>query len=88
MSYAPLFSGSPHRLLRLYKVITLTLGARWREAELEMFDRFVARQSLTFYRPSDVPMVSPDLPPGVGNVRFSSDLTGAPSYSNGEVRAL
>ena len=83
-----LFSGSPHRLLRLYKVITLTLGARWREAELEMFDRFAARQSLTFYRPSDVPMVSPDLPPGVGNVRFSSDLTGAPSYSNGEVRAL
>ena len=83
-----LLSGSPHRLLRLYKVITLTLGARWREAELEMFDRFAARQSVTFYRPSDVPMVSPDLPPGVGNVRFSSDLTGAPSYSNGEVRAL
>ena len=83
-----LFSGSPHRLLRLYKVITLTLGARWREADLEMFDRYAARQSLAFFRPSDVPMVSPDLPPGVSNVRFSSDLTGKVPYSNGEVRAL
>ena len=81
-------SGSPHRLLRLYKVITLTLGARWREAELEMFDRSAARQSLALFRPSDVPMVSPDLPPGVNNVRFSSDLTGRVPYSNGEVRAL
>ena len=34
-----LFSGSPPRLLRLYKLITLTLGDRWREAELETFDR-------------------------------------------------
>ena len=82
------FSGSPHRLLRLYKVITLTLGATWREAELEMFDRFAARQSLAFFRPSDVPMVSPDLPTGVSNVRFSSDLTGKTPYSIREARAL
>ena len=83
-----ILSASPHRLLRLYKVITLTLGARWREAELEMFDRSAARQSLSFFRPSDVPMVSPDLPTGVSNVRFSSDLTGKVPYSMGEVRAL
>ncbi len=82
------FSGSPHRLLRLYKVIALTLGARWREAELEMFDRSAARQSLAFFRPSDVPMVSPNLPPGVGSVRFSSDLSGKVPYSHGEVRAV
>lgn len=82
------FSESPQQLLRLYKVITLTLGARWREAELEMFDRSAARQSLAFFRLSDVPTVSPNLPPGVSNVRFSSDLTGKVPYSNGEVRAL
>ena len=82
------FSGSPDRLLRLYKVITLTLGVRWREADLEMFDRSAARQSMALFRPSDVPMVSPDLPPGVSNVRFSSDLTGKVPYSDGEVRAL
>ena len=83
-----LFSGSPHRLLRLYKVITLTLGDRWREAELEMFDRPAARQSLAFFRPSDIPMISPDLPAGVSNVRFSSDLTGKVPYSIREARAL
>ena len=82
------FSGSPHRLLRLYKVITLTLGASWREAELEMFDRSAARQSLAFFRQSDIPMVSPDLPTGVTNVRFSSDLTGKEPYSTREVQAL
>ena len=82
------FSGSPHRLLRLYRVVTLTLGARWREAELEMFDRYAAKQSLAFFRPSDVPMVSPDLPTGVSNVRFSSDLTGKTPYSIREARAL
>ena len=83
-----LFSGSPDRLLRLYKVITLTLGAKWREAELEMFDRSAARESLAFFRPSDVPMVSPELPTGVSNVRFSSDLTGKMPYSVPELRAL
>ena len=81
-------SGSPQRLLRLYKVVTLTLGERWRESVLEMFDRPAARHSLAFYPPSDVPMVSPDLPPGVSNVRFSSDLTGKTPYSKKEVRAL
>ena len=81
-------AGSPHRILRLYKVVTLTLGDRWREAELEMFDRPAARQSLAFFRSSDVPMVSPNLPPGVTNVRFLSDLTGNTPYSNREARAL
>lgn len=82
------FSGSPDRLLRLYKVVTLTLGAKWREAELEMFDRSAARESLAFFRPADVPMVNPDLPTGVSNVRFSSDLTGKVPYSVPELRAL
>ena len=83
-----LVSGSPDRLLRLYKVITLTLGARWRESELEMFDRSAARESLAFFRPSDVPKVNPDLPTGVRDVRFSSDLTGKVPYSVPELRAL
>lgn len=82
------FSGSPHRILRLYRVVTLTLGDRWREAELDMFDRAAARQSLAFFRPSDIPMVNPDLPAGVSNVRFSSDLTGKTPYSNREARTL
>ena len=83
-----LFSRSPQHLLRLYRVITLTLGDRWREAELEMFDRPAARHSLAVYRPVDIPMVSPDLPPGVSNVRFSSDLTGKTPCSFLEVRTL
>ena len=81
-------SGSPQRLFRLYKVVTLTLGNRWRESELAMHDRHAARQSLAFYRPSDVPMVSPELPAGVSDVRFLSDLTGQSPYSNQEVLAF
>lgn len=83
-----LFSGSPHRILRLYKVVALTLGDKWHEAELDMFDRPAARQSLAFFGSPDVPMVSPDLPAGVSNVRFSSDLTGKIPFSEKEVRAL
>ena len=83
-----LFSGSPHRILHLYKVATLTLGNRWQEAELEMFDRSAARQSLAFFTPSEVPMVSPVLPVGVSNVRFLSDLTGKTPFSKKEARAL
>ena len=83
-----LFAGSPQRILRLYKVVTMTLGDRWHEADLDTFDRPAARQSLAFFGPSDVPKVSPDLPAGVSNVRFSSDLTGKTPLSKKEARAL
>lgn len=83
-----IFAGSPQRILRLYKVVTMTLGDKWHEADLDTFDRFTARQSLAFFRSSDVPKISPDLPAGVSNVRFSSDLTGKPPLSKNEARAL
>jgi hypothetical protein len=81
-------AGSPDRLLRLYKVVALTLGDSWLQSTLEMFDRPAAKQSLAFFKPSDVPMVSPVLPQGVSNVHFTSDLTGKTPYSTQEVRAL
>ena len=81
-------SGSPERQLRIYRVVTLTLGDRWREFSIEMFDRPAAKSSLSFFRPSDIPMVNPDLPPGVSNVRFSADLTGKVPYTERETRAL
>ena len=81
-------SGSPEQQLRIYRVVTLTLGDRWREFSLERFDRPEARNSLAFFRPSDIPMVNSDLPAGVSNVRFSADLTGKVPYSEQETRAL
>ena len=84
----PLLSGSPDRIFHMYKVVSLTLGDKWHEAELEMFDRPTARQSLAFFGPAEVPMVCPDLPAGVSNVHFSSDLTGKTPFSKKEVRAL
>ena len=81
-------SESPERQLRIYRVVTLTLGDRWRESSQERFDRPAAKSSLSFFRPSDIPMVNPDLPPGVTNVRFSADLTGKVPYTEQEIRAL
>ena len=81
-------SESPHHLLRLYRLVAMTLGDRWRDSSSEMFDRAAARHSLAFFQASAVPMVNPDLPPGVSNVRFVSDLSGQTPCPSREVRAL
>ena len=81
-------SESPERQLLVYRVVALTLGDKWQEFSLEMFDRPAAKSSLSFFRPSDIPMVDPDLPLGVSNVRFSADLTGKVPYTEQETRAL
>ena len=81
-------SESPHHLLRLYRLVAMTLGDRWRESASEMFDRAAARHSLAFFQASAVPMVNPDLPPGVSNVRFVSDLSGQTPCTRRDVRAL
>ena len=79
---------SPGRLAHLYKVVTMTLGDKWHESTLEAFDLSTAKHSLAFFKPNDIPVVNPDIPLGVSDVHFLSDLTGKPSYSSREMLAL
>ena len=79
---------SPQHLLRLYKVIAMTLGDEWHKSATTPFDLQTARRSLAFFRSSDIPMVNPDLPAGVSDVHFLSDLTGNTPYSKQELHNL
>ena len=62
-------------LLHIDRVIALTLGNAWQQASNVRFDERLAEESLTFYETSKIPSVNPDLPVGVSEVRFRSDLT-------------
>jgi hypothetical protein len=65
----------PERVLRLHKVVALTLGESWRQSTLEAFDRRAACQYLAFFDMPQIPMIDPQLPLGVSNVHFTADLT-------------
>lgn len=72
-------SGDIDLLLHLDRVISLTLGNSWRYALEDRFDRSLAEQSLAFFETKVIPSVCPDLPIGVSDVHFKSDLTGKPT---------
>jgi hypothetical protein len=63
-------------MLRVESVVGLTLGESWRHAIGDRFDTELAEKSLAFYDPDSIPKVNPDVPSGVSDVRFKSDLTG------------
>ena len=78
---------SPNHLLQLDRVVGLILGDCWRSALDEKFDHGLAEESVAFFEPSIVPSVNPDLPLGVSEVRFKSDLTGKPIANLPQYRA-
>lgn len=65
-------------LLHIDTTIALTLGNGWDRASAERFDQRVAEESLAFYEASAIPSVDPNLPIGVSDVRFRSNLTDVP----------
>lgn len=69
-------SGNPDLVLHIDKIVGLVLGESWRSAMEERFDRELAQESLAFFATENIPKVSPELPCGVSEVRFKSDLTG------------
>lgn len=81
-------SNNAELLLRIDQVVSLTLGNSWRAALEERFDRQLAEDSISFFEPTAIPKPSADLPAGVSNVRFQSDLSGAPTVDTREYRAL
>ena len=62
-------------LLHIDSIIALTLGDAWQQASDIRFDERLAEESLAFYETSKIPSVNPNLPVGVSEVRFRSDLT-------------
>ncbi|MFC2026407.1 PD-(D/E)XK motif protein [Chloroflexota bacterium] len=67
---------SPDHLTRVDRTVALSLGDTWRQASVERFDRLLAEQSLAFFYHTNIPSLSRDLPEGISDVHFTSDLTG------------
>lgn len=78
-------SGNPNLVFHIDKTVALVLGESWRSAMEERFDRELAQESLAFFEAESIPTVSPELPLGVTEVRFKSDLTG---QSNADITRL
>ncbi|WP_309707467.1 PD-(D/E)XK motif protein [Armatimonas sp.] len=68
-------SSLPGLQFKIEQSVAATLGDSWRLASDERFDIELAKQSLRFYDAKNVPSIPPDIPPGVSNIRFVSDLT-------------
>ena len=66
-------------LLHIDTVIALTLGDAWQQASDVRFDERLAEESLAFYETSAIPSVNPNLPSGVSEVHFRSDLSESPT---------
>jgi len=65
-------------ILKVDKICVETLGSDWERARSLSYDMRLAKQSFRFYRTEDIPKVSDDLPNGVSEVRFRSDLSAVP----------
>jgi len=65
----------PKLLLHLDRITVLTLGEKWRDTSEERFDSELAESSLAFFEVSTVPAINRNIPPGVSDVHFKSDLT-------------
>jgi hypothetical protein len=64
-------------VMKLHDIVADTLGKALPESLSIRFDRRLAAASLQFYDLKAIPAIRGDLPAGVGNVRFWSDLSGA-----------
>lgn len=78
----------PELILRLEQIVITTLGESWQQGLQVRFDRELAESSLRFFDARVVPKIDPQLPPGVSDVRFKSDLTGVQSLSRKQLKSL
>lgn len=62
-------------VLHIDRITHLTLGNTWSRAMSERFDFELAKESLAFYAEKSIPKLSADLPVGISEVRFKSDLS-------------
>jgi hypothetical protein len=74
------------RLLRIDQVVAASLGQGWRNGLEDRFDYERARDSLAFFWPARIPSVAAQVPAGVSDVRFRSDLSGIPAVGTRELQ--
>ena len=70
-----LATGNAELRLKVDQICVEVLGSDWEHARERSFDYNVAKDSLAFYDIRNIPKVPRDLPEGVSDVRFVSDLT-------------
>ena len=75
----------PRAQERLDYVVASTLGTDWRVGVEAAFDSELASDSLRFYTVEAVPSLPPDIPPGVSDIRYVSDLSGAQALAGEEM---
>lgn len=77
-------------IARLESIIAESLGREWREADADdvRFDLDATKQTLRFYRASDVPSVPQPLPVGIKRVQFVADLSNTRELPLDQARAL
>lgn len=68
-------------VLKLHDVVASTLGTSLSESLDIGFDARLAESSLRYYEISTIPALHEPLPPGVSDVRFTSDLSAAAPVS-------
>ena len=73
-------------LRRLDYVVVSTLGTDWRTGVEAAFDSELAAESLRYYMVESVPSLPSDVPIGVSDIRYISDLSSAQSLSDDEMR--
>ena len=75
----------PRALRRLDYVVASTLGTEWRASVEAAFDSELASESMRFYAVETVPSLSSDIPPGVSDIRYVSDLSGTRALTREEM---
>lgn len=74
-------AGDADLILKLREVVASTLGSALREAFDAAFDVRLAESSLRFFRMTDIPAIRGNVPAGVSDVHFTSDLSALQSSS-------
>jgi hypothetical protein len=69
------------------RIVAESLGDSWSRALSDKFDLEIARESLAFFDSTVVPKIEGDLPNGVSEVKFCSDLSGQIPTSSASLRA-
>jgi hypothetical protein len=69
-------AGNVRLVAYIDRIVFQSLGSGWRRALDERFDLELAKESLAFFDPSQVPRLSQEVPVGISEVRFRSDFSG------------
>jgi Putative PD-(D/E)XK family member, (DUF4420) len=69
---------SAELIMKLHDLVAVTLGNSLYESLSVRFDEKLAASSLRFYDLRAIPAIRNELPPGVSDLHFRSDLTGSP----------